>query len=69
MKKVLILMGSESDRERMEKALPILHEAGGHSITLEGEREPPLSLQKRSSAAALDGDLFREWCTHLGIDT
>jgi 5-(carboxyamino)imidazole ribonucleotide mutase len=28
MSKVLILMGSESDRERMEKALPILHEAG-----------------------------------------
>lgn len=28
MKKVLILMGSESDREKMEKALPILHEAG-----------------------------------------
>ena len=28
MKRVLILMGSESDRERMEKALPILREAG-----------------------------------------
>ncbi|HSJ06977.1 MAG TPA: 5-(carboxyamino)imidazole ribonucleotide mutase [Longimicrobiales bacterium] len=28
MSKVLVLMGSESDRERMEKALPILHEAG-----------------------------------------
>lgn len=28
MKKVLILMGSESDRERMEKALPILRDAG-----------------------------------------
>lgn len=27
-KKVLILMGSESDRERMEKAVPILTEAG-----------------------------------------
>jgi len=26
--KVLILMGSESDRERMEKAVPILNEAG-----------------------------------------
>ena len=49
--------------------LTILREAGGHSITLEGEREPPLSLQKRSTAAALDEDLFREWCTHLGIDT
>jgi len=28
MKKVLILMGSESDREKMEKAVPILAEAG-----------------------------------------
>ena len=28
MSKVLILMGSESDRERMEKAVPILREAG-----------------------------------------
>jgi phosphoribosylaminoimidazole carboxylase PurE protein len=28
MKKVLILMGSESDREKMERALPILREAG-----------------------------------------
>lgn len=27
MSKVLILMGSESDRERMEEALPILHHA------------------------------------------
>ena len=48
--------------------LAILHEAGGHSVTLEGEREPPLSLQKRSTAAALDGDLFREWCSCLGIN-
>lgn len=28
MHKVLILMGSESDRERMEKAVPILRDAG-----------------------------------------
>ena len=28
MAEVLILMGSESDRERMEKALPVLREAG-----------------------------------------
>jgi phosphoribosylaminoimidazole carboxylase PurE protein len=28
LKKVLILMGSESDREKMEKALPILRDAG-----------------------------------------
>ena len=48
--------------------LAILHEAGGHSISLEGEHEPPLTLQKRSSAAALDEGLFREWCSALGID-
>ena len=49
--------------------LTILHEAGGHSVTLDGESDPPLSLQKRSTAAALDEGLFREWCTRLGIDT
>ena len=49
--------------------LTILHEAGGHAITLEGEREPPLSLQPRSTAAALDEHLFREWCSALGINT
>lgn len=48
--------------------LTILHEAGGHAITLEGEREPPLSLQPRSTAAALDEGLFREWCSTLDID-
>jgi myo-inositol-1(or 4)-monophosphatase len=47
--------------------LSILHEAGGHSVTLEGEYEPPLSLQPRSTAAALDEGLFREWCIVLGI--
>ena len=48
--------------------LTILHEAGGHSISLDGEREPPLSLKKRSTAAALDVGLFREWCDVLGIE-
>jgi myo-inositol-1(or 4)-monophosphatase len=47
--------------------LAILHEAGGHSVTLDGESDPPLSLQKRSTAAALDEGLFREWCNALGI--
>ena len=47
--------------------LSILHEAGGHSITLEGQRNTPLGLQPRSTAAALDEDLFREWCAWLGI--
>lgn len=42
MSKVLILMGSESDRERMEKALPILHEAGVETEVLvsSAHREP-----------------------------
>jgi myo-inositol-1(or 4)-monophosphatase len=48
--------------------ISILHEAGGHSVTLEGEPEPPLSLQKRSTAAALEEHLFREWCQALNIE-
>jgi myo-inositol-1(or 4)-monophosphatase len=47
--------------------LTILHEAGGHSTTLEGGPETALDLQPRSTAAALDGKLFSEWCTWLGI--
>jgi myo-inositol-1(or 4)-monophosphatase len=49
--------------------LTILHEAGGHSVTLEGVPRPPLDLVPRSTAAALDAGLFREWCTWLGIAT
>ena len=48
--------------------LTILREAGGHSVTLDGVYEPPLSLQKRSTAAALDESLFQEWCNALGIE-
>ena len=48
-------------------ALLILHEAGGHSITLEGERSPPLNLAPRSTVAALDPELFRQWCGWLGV--
>ena len=42
MSKVLILMGSESDRERMEKALPILHAASVETevIVASAHREP-----------------------------
>lgn len=42
MSRVLILMGSESDRERMEKAVPILEEAGVGSDVLvsSAHREP-----------------------------
>jgi myo-inositol-1(or 4)-monophosphatase len=47
--------------------LTILHEAGGHSMTLEGREEPVLDLQPRSTVAALDAALFAEWCEWLGI--
>ena len=47
--------------------LTILHEAGGHSSTLQGWRETALDLQPRSTAAALDAVLFAEWCDWLGI--
>ncbi len=45
----------------------ILREAGGQAITLGGEEDPPLGMRPRSTAAALDGDLFREWCKWLGL--
>jgi len=48
--------------------LTILHEAGGDSVTLEGVSRPPVDLTPRSSAAALDAGLFREWCTWLGVE-
>ena len=47
--------------------LTILHEAGGHSINLEGVRTPPMNLQPRSCAAALSPTLFSEWRNWLGI--
>jgi myo-inositol-1(or 4)-monophosphatase len=47
--------------------LTILHEAGGHSTTLEGWQQPALGLQPRSTAAAHDAALFVEWCKWLGI--
>jgi phosphoribosylaminoimidazole carboxylase PurE protein len=42
MNRILILMGSESDRERMDKALPILHAAGVETEVLvcSAHREP-----------------------------
>jgi myo-inositol-1(or 4)-monophosphatase len=48
--------------------LTILHEAGGDSVTLEGVSRPPVDLTPRSSAAALDTGLFREWCAWLGVE-
>lgn len=47
--------------------LTILHEAGGHAVTLEGSQQPLLDLRPRSTAAALDATLFTEWCRWLGI--
>lgn len=48
--------------------LLILREAGGHAVTLDGDRDPPLSLEPRSTAAALDAGIFRDWCDWLGIE-
>ena len=47
--------------------LTILHETGGHSISLEGWEEPVHDLQPRSTVAALDAKLFAEWCGWLGV--
>jgi len=46
----------------------ILNEAGGYSVTLEGDRNPPPGLEPRSTAAALDETLFDDWCQWLEID-
>jgi phosphoribosylaminoimidazole carboxylase PurE protein len=54
MSRVLILMGSESDRERMEKALPILHEAGVETEVLvsSAHREPDRTAELARTAEA-----------------
>lgn len=52
MSRVLILMGSESDRERMDKALPILHEAGVETevIVSSAHREPDRTAELARTA-------------------
>ncbi len=45
----------------------ILQEAGGHAVTLEGDPVFVPSLRPRSTAAALDPDIFRQWIDWLGI--
>ena len=52
MAKVLIMMGSESDRERMEKAVPILEEAGVATevVVSSAHRDPERTAQIASSA-------------------
>ncbi len=45
----------------------VLHEAGGHSVTLDGEPVLQVSLEPRSAVAALNKELFDEWVDWLGI--
>ncbi|WP_096527755.1 inositol monophosphatase family protein [Candidatus Nitrosoglobus terrae] len=45
----------------------ILSEAGGHALTLAGERVFQPTLQPRSVAAALEKALFHEWISWLNI--
>jgi 5-(carboxyamino)imidazole ribonucleotide mutase len=54
MRRVLILMGSESDRERMEKALPTLQEAGVQAEVLvsSAHREPDRTAELARTAEA-----------------
>ncbi len=54
MSKVLILMGSESDRDRMEKAVPVLKDAGIESdvIVCSAHREPDRTAELARSAEA-----------------
>lgn len=54
MRKVLILMGSESDRERMEKALPILDNAGVEAevVVSSAHRDPERTAELARTAEA-----------------
>ncbi len=45
----------------------VLHEAGGYSMTLDGEPVLSVSLEPRSALAALNKALFDEWVSWLGI--
>jgi myo-inositol-1(or 4)-monophosphatase len=47
----------------------ILLEAGGSAVTLEGEPVFVPTLQPRSSAAALDAEIFEQWAQWLRIPT
>ena len=52
MSRVLIVMGSESDRERMEKALPILRDAGVEAevIVSSAHRDPDRTAELARTA-------------------
>ncbi|MBI4545166.1 MAG: 5-(carboxyamino)imidazole ribonucleotide mutase [Gemmatimonadetes bacterium] len=60
MPKVLILMGSESDRERMEEALPILREGGveAESLVCSAHREPDRTAELARAAASRGFDVI-----------
>jgi 5-(carboxyamino)imidazole ribonucleotide mutase len=60
MGKVLIVMGSESDRERMEKALPILHEAGVEVevVVSSAHRDPERTVELARNAEARGFDVI-----------
>jgi myo-inositol-1(or 4)-monophosphatase len=45
----------------------ILAEAGGHSVTLDGEAVCHADITPRSAVAALDERIFAAWCEWLGI--
>lgn len=45
----------------------IFNEVGGRSSTLQGEPVFDFSLKTRSAVAALDNQLFKEWCDYLNI--
>ena len=53
MKRVLIMMGSESDRERMEKAVPIFKDAGVDCevVVCSAHREPDRTADIAKNAA------------------
>lgn len=46
----------------------VLHEAGGHSMTLDGGPVLEMNLEPRTAVAALNKELFDEWVAWLGID-
>lgn len=45
----------------------IFNEVGGNACTLEAEPVYDFSLKPRSAVAALDSQLFEEWCDYLNI--
>lgn len=46
----------------------VLSEAGGFCATLDGDPLFDQSLKPRSACAAIDPDLFRDWCAYLDIE-